>query len=142
MHRDASSDAPLLTFGSSGVGYALAAYWKKAGLIPGPQPFPDPGDAGPMVVVSGSCSPVTARQIDHAREAGFAELPLDTPALVTRMLAALNRSIETLIKFHRTHAKKAIIDAGPVFYGCAGACAMTAEPPRIGPHLGLPPMRA
>ena len=33
-------------------------------------------------------------------------LRLGTPALVTRMLAALNRSIETLIKFHRIHAKK------------------------------------
>jgi uncharacterized protein YgbK (DUF1537 family) len=35
-----------------------------------------------VIVVSGSCSPVTERQIEWALQHGFAEIPLDTPSLL------------------------------------------------------------
>jgi uncharacterized protein YgbK (DUF1537 family) len=51
--------------------------------------FAPPRRVEPVVVVSGSCSPVTGRQIDWAIENGFAELPLDTARLTqSNMLAA------------------------------------------------------
>jgi uncharacterized protein YgbK (DUF1537 family) len=69
--------AALFVAGSSGVEAALVA----AGVI-GPSPGAD-GRAerggvppGPLLVVSGSRSPVTARQMTAAIEAGFHDLPL------------------------------------------------------------------
>ncbi|MBN8249626.1 MAG: four-carbon acid sugar kinase family protein, partial [Verrucomicrobia bacterium] len=62
---------PLFVAGSSAVEYALAAHWATAGHSP-PVFHPPPDRAqtpssgpvrGPVVVVSGSCSPVTGRQI-------------------------------------------------------------------------------
>lgn len=58
--------------GSSGVGYALVAHWRAAGELPS-QPF-TPAPVSPaerLLVMSGSASPATARQIAWARERGF-----------------------------------------------------------------------
>ena len=62
--------APFVV-GSSGVEYALLAAWAEAGLIPGAAEFVEPGPADRIAVVSGSCSPTTARQIRHAEAHGF-----------------------------------------------------------------------
>jgi uncharacterized protein YgbK (DUF1537 family) len=69
-----------LVVGSSGVEYALAEHWRRDG---------EPGSAPPLavapvdrlVVLSGSCSAVTARQVRWAAAHGFEELALDTAAL-------------------------------------------------------------
>src|SRR5439155_5918341 len=45
--------------GSSGVNAALAAHWNKTGTATS-RAFAPAGDAGPVVAVCGSCSPVTA----------------------------------------------------------------------------------
>ncbi len=71
--------------GSSGVEYALAAAFANAGLIAG-----QVGAFAPMscekqvLVVSGSCSPVTQAQIDHALagQRGFAGVDVDAVALL------------------------------------------------------------
>jgi uncharacterized protein YgbK (DUF1537 family) len=60
---------------------ALAAWWRKAGLIRKAARLSPPRPARPLLVLSGSCSPVTARQIAWAVEHGFAEVPLDAVAL-------------------------------------------------------------
>jgi 3-oxoisoapionate kinase len=78
----ASPDHPLFVVGSSCVEYALAAWWRKCGTIRTRRPKLSLKPASALVVVSGSCSPVTDRQIGRALEAGFAEIALDTPALV------------------------------------------------------------
>ena len=77
----ASRDNPLFVVGSSGVNAGLGAYWIQAGIIPPPQPFPAPGKCEPILVISGSCSPVTGKQIDYALECGFAEVPIDSVAV-------------------------------------------------------------
>lgn len=69
---------PALVIGSSGVEEALVRHWGER-----PAPAWRPAAPGPLAVVSGSCSPVTAAQIDWAERAGFAVLPLDTPAVCT-----------------------------------------------------------
>jgi len=72
----------LFVVGSSCVEYALAAWWRQCGTLrarpPGFCLAPTPA----LVVVSGSCAPVTDRQIRRALEAGFAEIALDTAGLV------------------------------------------------------------
>ena len=65
--------APLFSVGSSGVGAALAAHWGGAANAT----WPSPGAATPLLVVSGSCSPVTAGQIGWAQANGFAGQALD-----------------------------------------------------------------
>ena len=55
---------------SSGLEYALVAYWQKAGLIERPLPFASPGQADKLVIISGSASPTTAAQIEHGRQLG------------------------------------------------------------------------
>ncbi len=78
----ASRETPLFTVGSSGVGSALTAHWTRQGLLEPVTKWPDPGETSPLLVISGSCSSVTAGQIEWAVAHGFAEVPLDTAALV------------------------------------------------------------
>ncbi len=63
--------------GSQGVEYALVAHWRAAGLIPEAPPAMALPAMERIAVVSGSCSPVTARQIAHAEQNGFAGIRID-----------------------------------------------------------------
>ena len=68
---------PLLSVGSSAIEMALGNYWsKKQNLVP-VQEWKSPGKASPLLIVSGSCSPVTAAQIAWAKANGFEEVELD-----------------------------------------------------------------
>ncbi len=69
-----AGDTPLFSVGSSGVGAALAAQWGLRAALPAPA---SPADSS-LLVVSGSCSPVTAGQIEWARANGFEAVPLPT----------------------------------------------------------------
>lgn len=67
---------PAFVVGSSGLHSALVAHWRARGELSDPPPF----HAGPVervVAACGSCSPVTARQIDWAVANGFVDVPLD-----------------------------------------------------------------
>lgn len=72
---------PVFAVGSQGVEYALVAHWREIGLLPvEPPPPPVLAPAAPLLVVSGSCSEVTARQLAAAEAGGFEALPLDARA--------------------------------------------------------------
>jgi uncharacterized protein YgbK (DUF1537 family) len=71
----------LFVIGSQGVEYALVAYWRAAGLL-GDAPPPRAAQPQRIAAVSGSCSPVTARQIDWAEANGFAVIRLDAASAV------------------------------------------------------------
>ena len=62
---------------SSGLQYALAAYWRACGLLPATPSLPVAGPVDAIAAVSGSCSPVTAAQIGWARAHGFRVERLD-----------------------------------------------------------------
>lgn len=68
---------PLFAVGSSGLDYALIAHWRTEGRLPPKPEFADPGPAERLVVVSGSCSPMTERQIRWALANGFAGVRVD-----------------------------------------------------------------
>lgn len=72
---------PLFSVGSSGIEAALAAHWLATGRIKRRKPWTEAGRAEPLLVAAGSCSPVTARQIEWALEQGFGEVALDTMRL-------------------------------------------------------------
>lgn len=77
-----------LVFGSQGIEYALVRHWQNSGLI---APAPPPPSAGPVdkiAAVSGSVSPVTARQLAWAGQNGFTLLPFDATAVLGDGLAA------------------------------------------------------
>jgi uncharacterized protein YgbK (DUF1537 family) len=72
---------PLFSVGSSAVEMALGAYWSQDGLLRPVTSWPAPAKADGLLVVSGSCSPVTAAQIAWAKAHGFAELVADPAEL-------------------------------------------------------------
>ena len=78
----------LFCAGSSGIGYALVAYWRKTGILPFMQHGEEPAhqtlprlEPKQTIFVSGSCSPNTDRQIGCALEAGFEEIACDSGSL-------------------------------------------------------------
>jgi uncharacterized protein YgbK (DUF1537 family) len=77
----AVAGAPLFSVGSSGVEMALTAHWLAQGTFVRRTDWPVPGVAEPLLVLSGSCSPVTARQIAWAEGQGFAAVALDVAAV-------------------------------------------------------------
>ena len=75
--------APQFVVGSSGVGYALTAHWRAAGLIPDVRAqFPTIKPISQLLVLSGSASPATAQQIAWARDHGFEALRVPAAALM------------------------------------------------------------
>lgn len=76
------SDRPIFAVGSSGFEYALVAAWRASGLLPASPPIQPAPTAERLLVISGSCSPVTATQINNALGAGVVGIRLDVGALV------------------------------------------------------------
>ena len=67
---------PVFAVGSSGLTYGLMHLWQKLGIV---HPKPPTGSSlhpERLLVLSGSCSPVTARQIQRAKQQGFAAFHL------------------------------------------------------------------
>jgi uncharacterized protein YgbK (DUF1537 family) len=98
---DMGRGGQLFVVGSSGVEYALTSYWRGRGVLgtaeeggrgekaehitpcsPHP-PRPPSSAVNQILAVSGSCSPVTDRQIEAAIQSGFAEFALHPKRLVS-----------------------------------------------------------
>ena len=71
------SGNPVFSVGSSGIEMALGNYWNSKESLKPVTNWPNPGKAAPLLVISGSCSPVTAAQIAWAKANGFEEVELD-----------------------------------------------------------------
>jgi 3-oxoisoapionate kinase len=68
--------------GSSGFEYSLGMYLASIGVTRPLEAIQTPGRAKQMIVMSGSCAPPTAEQIEYARARGFESLRLDAARLV------------------------------------------------------------
>jgi 3-oxoisoapionate kinase len=75
-NRGATGQA-VFSASSSGLQYALAAYWRQQGWIAATPSLPQAQAVRCIAVVSGSCSPVSASQIQWARANGFHVARLD-----------------------------------------------------------------
>lgn len=143
---DADGCRPAFVVGSSGVEYALSAHWRQTGELPAQPPPGRLPAAQQIACVSGSCSPVTARQIDYALEHGFAEVAVDPVALAgARSSAEVDRCVQ-LAKEHVSQGRSVLIHSsrGPddpriaqmrEYLQAGGNAACTAEV--IGDALGL-----
>ncbi len=76
---EARAAAPFVV-GSQGVEYALVRHFRAKGWLAPAAPQPGIGRAKRTIVVSGSVSPVTARQIEWSGRNGFALIPFDAAA--------------------------------------------------------------
>jgi uncharacterized protein YgbK (DUF1537 family) len=134
---------------SSGLQYALVAYWRAAGLLPARLPDAPPiGPADRLLVVSGSCSPVTADQIRTAEARGFAGLRLDGIALadparrdgeIARALAGAGRALDA---GRHVVAYTAASPDDPAIAALAAACpglgvTLDEAQERLGDALGI-----
>lgn len=88
MDRQCDGNSPLFSVGSSAVEMALGDYWNRCGILKPAPSWPVPGKAGSMLVISGSCSPVTSRQIEWAKANGFAEAIVNPDDLLSGRQAA------------------------------------------------------
>lgn len=67
----------LFSVGPSGIEMGLGAHWMRNGNMSPLKEWTHISSATPLLVVSGSCSPVTAAQISYAKANGFEEIVLD-----------------------------------------------------------------
>ena len=81
-------EGPQFAVGSQGVEYALVAHWRALGIIAAHHTPPSLTPVDQIFAVSGSCSPITARQIEYAERSGFAVLDFDATAAVDPALLA------------------------------------------------------
>jgi 3-oxoisoapionate kinase len=100
----ASAKRPLFSIGSSGIEMALAATWKTKRLARTLAP-----PARQILVGSGSCSPITEKQIAWALKDGFAKVALGTEALASANNSdrEIHRATKSTAKF--LHAGRSVI---------------------------------
>jgi uncharacterized protein YgbK (DUF1537 family) len=112
---EAAENGQLFAVGSQGVEYALVAAWRAAGLAPAVSADIPAVPVERVAVVSGSCSPWTAKQIDRAAEDGFALIALDARAVLDA--AAWERERSAVV----AEALKAIGEGrDPLIYSAKG----------------------
>jgi uncharacterized protein YgbK (DUF1537 family) len=83
-----ANNQPLFAGGSSGLTESLVTEWRSQNLIPSAPPAPKPTPVDQVLVISGSCSPATAAQIQWALDNGFSGIPLDPEKLTNPSHAA------------------------------------------------------
>ena len=71
----------LFSAGSSAIESALVAHWRAQKKLANEPTWTAPSEAKPLLAICGSCSPVTAGQIDWAKANGFTEVVLDVRGL-------------------------------------------------------------
>ena len=96
-----SKGITLFSVGSSGIEMALGKYWISKQVLKPVDHWPNPGKATPLLVISGSCSPVTVAQIAWAKAHGFEEVVLDASAvcMVDDASAILTSTTQKVVDF-------------------------------------------
>ena len=128
--EDLARNGPLFVVGSSGIEYALVAHWRC------PASYATADACGiknvdQLVCVSGSCSPVTARQIAVAEEQGFAALDAGPGPLADE--GARNRLLEQALAL-LGQGRSVVLRSSR---GPEDACGIPGMPPGDRERLGL-----
>jgi 3-oxoisoapionate kinase len=77
LARQADKNETQFSVGSSGIEMALGKYWNKEVRLTPVREWKEAESITPLLVISGSCSPVTANQINYAKANGLEEIILD-----------------------------------------------------------------
>ncbi|GAB4024646.1 four-carbon acid sugar kinase family protein [Spirosoma gilvum] len=132
MDSYAHPEHPLFSVGSSGVEMALGNYWNQYKVLEPVTAWSEPGRSAPLLVLSGSCSPVTSGQIAWAKANGFAEIILDARQIHEHGLGAsmLTDAVEqTLVEI--TQHRSVIVQTGG---NAASGTSLSSE--KLGTALG------
>ncbi|MDT0677599.1 four-carbon acid sugar kinase family protein [Autumnicola musiva] len=88
----------LYTVGSSGVGKALGDYWQQKGQFSEKTDWQELKESKPILVLSGSVSPVTEDQINYAIKNGFAEVAVEPEFLEAKTEDFIQKYSEKIIQ--------------------------------------------
>jgi len=106
----ASVKRPLFSVGSSGIEMALAAHWASQAQERAALSSAKPASAvGQLLIGSGSCSPVTEKQIAWAMKNGFAEVALNTTAFKSANQGALEIGRATAVTTELLRSGRSVI---------------------------------
>ena len=107
MNEQQQLNEVLFSVGSSGIEMALGNDWNRKGLLHPVSEWRHPGKASPLLVISGSCSPITAAQIEWAKVNRFEEVMIDAlkisagdqidPAAVSRVVELLQQQRNVIV---------------------------------------------
>jgi uncharacterized protein YgbK (DUF1537 family) len=120
---------PVFSMGSSGLTAALISAWSAAGLLEKPPAAQMLPAARPLLVVSGSCSEKTQRQIRYALVNGYRCIALDPVALMERDGAAHAAAL-------RTAGESLAAGQDTVLYTALGSTKDAASGDELGVALG------
>ncbi|MDI9865659.1 four-carbon acid sugar kinase family protein [Flectobacillus sp. DC10W] len=87
--EEKAQDQPhiLFSIGSSGIEMALGSYWNQQGVFLPKNTWQPLIKVDALLVISGSCSPVTSAQIDWAKQHDFIEIIIDAPLITQEELS-------------------------------------------------------
>lgn len=100
MDESSNGDKPLFSVGSSGIEMALGNHWQNQGRLIERKKWEEVQNDSPILVISGSCSPVSAQQIAWAEKHGFASIDVDTSAVAAQPndVSILQKTIDEAIE--------------------------------------------
>lgn len=75
-----SQQRTVCAMASQGLAHGFGQYWRESSGSQNPLPTQSLAPTDKLLVLSGSCSVLSAAQIEHARQAGFLCLRMDNPA--------------------------------------------------------------
>ncbi len=84
----------VFAVGSSGLSHGLLHHWRTIGLIDPAQALHPASPVDRLLVLSGSCSPVTARQIRRAKQMGFTTCQLEGVSPWSAATAKARRALQ------------------------------------------------
>ncbi|MBP6180846.1 four-carbon acid sugar kinase family protein [Flavobacterium sp.] len=94
-----ATEKTLFSVGSSGIEMALGLAWKQEKIIGNKIEFEPIGEVSPLLVLSGSCSPVTSSQIEYALQNGFLEIALESKAVeIQNQEAIIKNTVNQIIE--------------------------------------------
>jgi uncharacterized protein YgbK (DUF1537 family) len=124
-----AQQTPIFAAGSSGLTAALISAWTAEGLL-SEAPVPEPvAAAKPLLIVSGSCSEQTRRQICYGLANGYQGVAIDPVALMDPSTAAHSSALRAAV---------GSLAAGrdTIIYTALGSTQVTAHGAELGMALG------
>ncbi|KJD34344.1 hypothetical protein PK35_00565 [Tamlana nanhaiensis] len=99
----------LFSVGSSGIAMALGLDWASKGIVSAKEMSAHYGENGPILVLSGSCSPVTQKQIEYAVKNGFEEIALPSEAVNSSKQKEIIASVVSEIVSYLKQGKSVVL---------------------------------
>ena len=93
-----SQQKTQLLVGSSGVEYALCYHGQQNGTIHKPTIPTYTKKATQYIIIAGSCSPGTAKQIEHGLSLGYTGIRMDAVNLIENSMAEISRCTATCLE--------------------------------------------